>query len=457
MDIVARFDDRVVDMLRMNPTHMVRRAELGNGPFPQAQAAIAYARAGFRVVPLKPGTKELDKATGFAHGREGRLPDFSDVCNLWYLDPERNVGISPSPRHLIVDVDGKHGATLADVEGIGLDVRNVLRERTPSGGWHVWYELPLGFRAEKGATGGGLPQGVELLGPHSYGVAPHSLVNTSWYWHDPMGGRVCGKVPDDWTYLHRLVEPARGARLSQLRDSDKKAARQLLARIRGATEMKDGINGLFTKSYTQTIRAINPTMDATPSGRDFLLAFLASHFLRDNPRRAEILVALLWSTGWPQYKVQRKPGTNPEDYCVDTVVAALAARDAKDHTRLSTLRAALAPSPDTPPLLDPTLGSSRGSSRHLEASIWALLSGVVGETCWDIEAVRGGIEVRDLIAQGWRRVPVADLAALHGVCVETVRRTLVALKNAGRIERKVLSYRHDGAMRRDSLIRMVQP
>ena len=453
MASLPKFDSRIVDTLRMNATQALERAESGKGPYPQAWAAIAYARAGFRVVPLRPRSKRLDSQTGFRHGRDAQLPDFSDVCDLWFQDPTRNIGIAPHPRMLVVDVDRKNGATLADVEAIGLDVDNVLRERTPSGGWHLHYRLPTGFQASKGATGGALPRGVELLGPHGYSVAPHSVTD-NWYALDPLGGLEFGQVPVGWPYLRRLMAPANGLSRRRIRKADREAASQLLRRMRGATEFRDGVNGLFTPSYAETIAAIDPALDATPSGRDFLLTFLASHFLRDHPRRAQILVALLWSTGWPTDKTQRRPGTDPEEYCVDTVSAALVARDAKDDQRLSRLRATLAAAspPGVPPLLDPT--SDTGNT--IEASVLTLAIGENDERFWPEESVRGGIRVGDLVAQGWRRVPVDDLASVHGVSTETVRRALDALVKRGMIERWALPYRHDGAVRRDSLVRLTE-
>lgn len=56
---------------------------------------------------------------------------------------------------------------------------------------------------------------------------------------------------------------------------------------------------------------------------------------------------------------------------------------------------------------------------------------------------------------GWRRLPVDDIASVFGVTREAVRQHLVALQARGCIERKIETNSHEGRWRKDSLVRLL--
>jgi DNA-binding transcriptional ArsR family regulator len=175
--------------------------------------------------------------------------------------------------------------------------------------------------------------------------------------------------------------------------------------------------------------------------------------VKDHPRAPEILYALLWDTGWPESADRAHPKSDPADYCSRTVLAALNARNSKDKDRLKQLaeRYVLPTSSDSLPDAQPT---------------------VPDQTVLDANLLSGGAELTTAIqrfaaldrvdefsrSHGWRRFPVLDIvldiAEIFGVSRETVRQEMAALANAGIIERRSDPYRHDGAIRRDTCIRL---
>jgi Bifunctional DNA primase/polymerase, N-terminal/Primase C terminal 1 (PriCT-1)/AAA domain len=92
-------------------------------------AALTWAERAWRVHPCRAETKEPITPHGFKDATTD--PDVIRR-HQWPL-----IGGVPGSAGLVVlDVDAKHGATLADVPADGLETR---RHRTPSGGWHLLY------------------------------------------------------------------------------------------------------------------------------------------------------------------------------------------------------------------------------------------------------------------------------------------------------------------------------
>ncbi len=131
--------------------------------------ALWYAQMGFRVIPLKPGTKEPlirdwpNKAT----------TDEATIRGWWRQWPTANIGIVTGRYRdgyfCVLDFDPRNGGGwFADVGEDILPPTWVVH--TPSGGRHYYYKTTEPLRSAK------LPDGVDLKGEGGYVVAPPSII-----------------------------------------------------------------------------------------------------------------------------------------------------------------------------------------------------------------------------------------------------------------------------------------
>lgn len=149
-------------------------------------AALAYAKWGWPVFPLQPGTKEPATKNGF----KDATTKISWVTKWWERNPQYNIGLATGIDFDVFDVDpGKvdhcngcnetHGGVLSFMEVIQKtpDAHGVVV--TASGGIHL-YLKPTG----KGNRSGWLP-GLDYRGKGGYVVAPPSTLgerHRSWSW-----------------------------------------------------------------------------------------------------------------------------------------------------------------------------------------------------------------------------------------------------------------------------------
>src|SRR5262245_13148528 len=117
--------------------------------------AVALAKMGFRVLPVKPGTKAPAQPSNKPRPPKGRyhqhIPsrDPADVAAMW-TGPRGesltfDIGINTEGL-LVLDIDDRDGrtgsASFAElVREHGLDTDTVTAQ-TPSGGQHYFYKLP---------------------------------------------------------------------------------------------------------------------------------------------------------------------------------------------------------------------------------------------------------------------------------------------------------------------------
>lgn len=169
--------------------------------------AVDYARRGLAVVPNHPRQK---RPWGVA-APGGVLDGTSDVAQVrswWECLPTLNIGIACGPSRLVViDIDVKGGAP-------GMDTWRDLRQQygaqlceetwtveTPSGGLHLYYAAPDGFRA-----GGSLGSGIDVQADGAQVLAPPSIHPD--YRDGPTYAWALGHSPDECA-LAPLPDPLR--------------------------------------------------------------------------------------------------------------------------------------------------------------------------------------------------------------------------------------------------------
>jgi len=144
--------------------------------------ALAYARMGWAVFPLAPGTKIPIAGSG---GFKDATSDINAVTAWWTVTPDANIGIATGKASgfWVIDVDmkkGKDGAAslkafAAQHSGIPAATRRVL---TPSGGFHLYIayddRTPVRNRAD-------VLVGVDIRGDGGYVVAPPSVTEIGAY------------------------------------------------------------------------------------------------------------------------------------------------------------------------------------------------------------------------------------------------------------------------------------
>jgi hypothetical protein len=138
-------------------------------------AALAWASRGFRVFPLRAGTK-LPLNDGWT---QHASCDPEQVSRYW-RDPvsgtefDHNIGVLTSEL-VVADVDMKNGKNgLASLYDMGLDF-DTLTVRTPTGGYHLYYTGP-----SAAGTIERMP-GLDIRSWNNYVIAPGSTVAAGEY------------------------------------------------------------------------------------------------------------------------------------------------------------------------------------------------------------------------------------------------------------------------------------
>lgn len=132
-------------------------------------AALALARRGFRVFPLKPGAKSPPLVKDFPHTA---TTDESQISKWWSKWPTANVAIEGSG-YIIIDVDVKKGGdeSLAFLE-MTYGLPDTFVTRTPTGGRHLFFRCERAVPNSVAALGAGL----DVRSENGYVVAPGSTV-----------------------------------------------------------------------------------------------------------------------------------------------------------------------------------------------------------------------------------------------------------------------------------------
>lgn len=131
-----------------------------------ALSALAYARRGWPVHPLKPGTK----LPATEHGSKDATTDESTVIEWWRRWPDANIGIATGHRFWVLDVDTKHADAAAWLESVELP--ETVTQITGTRGRHYLYALP-GFDVHNSQSKVG-PH-IDVRGVGGYIVAAPSI------------------------------------------------------------------------------------------------------------------------------------------------------------------------------------------------------------------------------------------------------------------------------------------
>lgn len=142
----------------------------------KVDAALAWAARGFRVFPLRPGSKK--PLPGFENWQDRATAVPEEVRKLW-TDPitdwpqNYNIGVLTDGL-VVVDVDEKNGKRgLESFFNPALDLHlDTLVVKTPSGGLHVYFTGP-----HKANSSQKLGPGLDTRSFHGYVLAPGSYLD----------------------------------------------------------------------------------------------------------------------------------------------------------------------------------------------------------------------------------------------------------------------------------------
>lgn len=125
--------------------------------------ALRYARAGYRVFPVRAG----DKVPLTAHGVHDATSDERRIAELWNQHPNANIGLATEGL-VVVDVDPRNGG---NVEALPRPLPDTCIAHTGGGGLHYLYRAHNGTKYP-----GKLAEGIDLKsGAGSYVVVAPSV------------------------------------------------------------------------------------------------------------------------------------------------------------------------------------------------------------------------------------------------------------------------------------------
>lgn len=157
---------------------------------PRLQAALEFARQGYRVHPLRPKSKKpllsswTDRAT----------TDEDQIRRWWEDHPGANPGLYLTPERttLVVDVDTKNGGdrVFAFLRRY-LPFPPTMTTRTPSGGLHLYYTYPRGRVVAKDHIG--FAPGIDVLMKRNVVIPPAETLDGVYRWEE--GPRAAATAP----------------------------------------------------------------------------------------------------------------------------------------------------------------------------------------------------------------------------------------------------------------------
>ena len=189
--------------------------------------ALAYARRGIRVIPIKPG----EKRPTLSGWTEAATNDPATITR-WYTGQFKDCGLGivtgqTNDRYLIVlDIDDREqfagSDTLADLEEAHGKLPDSVRATTGTGGKHIYLFTDQPIHNEASGT---LGVGIDIRGVGGQVLAPPTIhPNGKPYEWD--GPSIAEKKPDDmplWMVL--LLTEKQTANIPTQTDQDRKSTR----------------------------------------------------------------------------------------------------------------------------------------------------------------------------------------------------------------------------------------
>jgi hypothetical protein len=156
--------------------------------------ALAFARRGWRVFPCEVrGKRPFGR---FApHGLLDATDDADLIARWWAEEPEANIGIATGAASgfFVADIDPLHGGDLSWLTlTANVDEPQTATVRTPSGGQHLYFEMPADMDIRNSV--GKLGPGLDVRGTGGYVLAAGSETDAGCYRWD--GSSVIAAAPD---------------------------------------------------------------------------------------------------------------------------------------------------------------------------------------------------------------------------------------------------------------------
>lgn len=179
--------------------------------------AVKYAKMGWAIFPLVPGTKSPFKDS---HGSSEATSDLAQVEAWWDAHPNANIGFRPaiSGEGLYVfDVDPRNDGhlTLPLLEAEHGPISSPLRVNSPSGGWHLYFSAPQGpkYSSLPGKGIDGKYNGYAVLPPSRHPDGGRY----AWAGAEPGRSTVIPDIPE-WLIVPVVERPERAQRAGDLAD-----------------------------------------------------------------------------------------------------------------------------------------------------------------------------------------------------------------------------------------------
>lgn len=254
-------------------------------PFPRGSlghAALTYAKAGWPVFPLQPGTKDPFKGS---HGFKDATTELARIVQWWSTWPSANIGTPTGVLYDVLDIDARatgHGFDRADrLAAAGLLRGAVARSLTRNGG-EQWY-YPAADQQSRSIKG----QFIDIKANGGYVVAPPSVV--------PADEGVDGPGQYSWLEFHTTSQglPLDGAAIKMFLDPPKHSDnidRTPLRRTGNIGPLQDWLSGQVEGNRNNALywaagRALDEGLDPAH------LADVATMRLRLSPREVSSTIA----------------------------------------------------------------------------------------------------------------------------------------------------------------------
>ncbi len=171
-------------------------------------AAIPLIDLGFKVFPLRPGTKEAFTPNGVYDAT-----DEHEQIEIWNREcPTANValGCGPDSGVMVLDVDKQHGGeeTLRALVKFNVELPKAPMQQTPQGGFHLLLNHDPRIGNSVGSATHGLGPGLDIKSKGGYVVLAPS------YWNGLKRGKVI--LPGGGSY--KWVRAPRGNALPKMPD-----------------------------------------------------------------------------------------------------------------------------------------------------------------------------------------------------------------------------------------------